>query len=69
MFASCGRTSWDGDVLEFVSMSWWLSQSVQVYLDAQLSRSQIDRLICVLKQKQTEVTANISAPNSDPCQK
>jgi hypothetical protein len=55
--------------MEFVSMSWWLSQPVQAYLDAQLCRPQIDRLICVLKQKQTEVTGSIPASNSDPCQK
>ena len=55
--------------MEFVSMSWWLSQPVQAYLDAQLCRPQIDRLICVLKQKQTDVTGSIVAPNSDPCQK
>jgi hypothetical protein len=55
--------------MEFVSMSWWLSQPVQAYLDAQFCRPQIDRLICVLKQKQTETTASIPASNSDPCQK
>ena len=55
--------------MAFVSMSWWLSQPVQAYLDAQLCRPQIDRLICVLKQKQTEVTASIPAPGSGLCQK
>jgi hypothetical protein len=33
-------------------MSWWMSQSIQVYLDAQFCRPQIDRLMCVLKLKQ-----------------
>jgi hypothetical protein len=39
--------------MAFVSMSWRLPQPVQACLDAQLCRPQIDRLICVLKQKQT----------------
>ena len=32
-----------------VSMSWWMSQPVQAYLDAQLCRKQAKRLSCVLK--------------------
>jgi hypothetical protein len=40
--------------MEFVSMSWWLSQPVQAYLDAQLCRPQIKRLVCVLKLKANE---------------
>jgi hypothetical protein len=37
--------------MTFVSMSWWMSQSVQAYLDAQLCRPQMARLFCVLKLK------------------
>ena len=40
--------------MHFVSMSWWMSQPVQAYLDAQFCRSQIDRLMCVLKLKGKE---------------
>jgi hypothetical protein len=40
--------------MDFVSMSWWMSQPVQAYLDAQLCRPQIDRLMCVLRLKGTE---------------
>jgi hypothetical protein len=38
--------------MDVVSMSWWMSQSVQVYLDAQFCRPQIERLMCVLKLKE-----------------
>lgn len=34
--------------METVSMSWWMSQPVQAYLDAQLCRRQAKRLACVL---------------------
>jgi hypothetical protein len=34
--------------METVSMSWWMSQPVQAYLDAQLCRKQAKRLACVL---------------------
>ncbi len=37
--------------MTFVSMSWWMSQPVQAYLDAQLCRPQMVRLLCVLKLK------------------
>jgi hypothetical protein len=40
--------------MTFVSMSWWMSQSVQAYLDAQLCRPQMVRLLCVLKLKAGE---------------
>ncbi len=40
--------------MDFVSMSWWMSQPVQAYLDAQLCRPQIERLMCVLKLKENE---------------
>jgi hypothetical protein len=42
-------TQWTS--MKFVSMSWWMSQSVQAYLDAQLCRPQMVRLLCVLKLK------------------
>jgi len=35
--------------MDIVSMSWWMSQPVQAYLDAQLCRPQVDRLMCVLQ--------------------
>jgi len=35
--------------MDTVSMSWWMSQPVQAYLDAQLCRKQAKRLSCVLK--------------------
>lgn len=41
--------------MEFVSMSWWMSQPVQAYLDAQLCRPQVERLMCVLKLKGNDV--------------
>ncbi|HEV7602762.1 MAG TPA: hypothetical protein VGO49_21225 [Bradyrhizobium sp.] len=44
--------------MDVVSMSWWMSQSVQVYLDAQLCRPQIERLMCVLKLKGNESDDN-----------
>lgn len=34
--------------MDTVSMSWWMSQPVQAYLDAQLCRKQAKRLACVL---------------------
>jgi hypothetical protein len=40
--------------MDVVSMSWWMSQSVQVYLDAQFCQPQINRLMCVLKLKKNE---------------
>jgi hypothetical protein len=49
--------------MHFVSMSWWMSQPVQAYLDAQLCRSQIDRLVCVLKLK----GSNEKGGKIDPC--
>jgi len=45
--------------MKFVSMSWWMSQSVQAYLDAQLCRPQMARLLCVLKLK--------AGDSDDPC--
>jgi hypothetical protein len=40
--------------MDFVSMSWWMSQPVQAYLDAQLCRPQAERLMCVLRLKANE---------------
>jgi hypothetical protein len=40
--------------MDFVSMSWWMSQPVQAYLDAQLCRPQVERLMCVLKLKEND---------------
>ncbi|NVN88738.1 MAG: hypothetical protein HXX15_21895 [Rhodopseudomonas sp.] len=40
--------------MDIVSMSWWMSQPVQAYLDAQLCRPQIERLMCVLQLKAGE---------------
>lgn len=37
-----------------VSMSWWSSQPVQAYLDAQLCTPQVERLMCVLGLKETD---------------
>ena len=38
--------------MNVVSMSWWMSQPVQAYLDAQLCAPEIDQvLICELKRK------------------
>jgi hypothetical protein len=38
--------------MKVVSMSWWISQPVQAYLDAQLCAPEIDtRLICELHRK------------------
>ena len=39
----------DTTAMQTVSMSWWMSQPVQAYLDAQLCRRQAKRLACVLK--------------------
>jgi hypothetical protein len=47
----CRRRVADSGYMEFVSMSWWMSQPVQVYLDAQLCTSaNVDRLACELVQ-------------------
>jgi hypothetical protein len=40
--------------MEFVSMSWWMSQPVQAYLDAQLCiGANLDRLVCELQHGQS----------------
>jgi hypothetical protein len=44
----------EATAMQFVSMSWWLSQPVQAYLDAQLCRPQAQRLICVLKLTESD---------------
>jgi hypothetical protein len=45
----CRRRVADSGYREFVSMSWWMSQPMQAYLDAQLCvAANIDRLVCEL---------------------
>jgi hypothetical protein len=45
----CRLSVKESTAMDTVSMSWWMSQPVQAYLDAQLCRKQAKRLSCVLK--------------------
>jgi hypothetical protein len=45
----CRRPPGESGYMEFVSMSWWVPQPVQAYLDAQLCiGANVDRLVCEL---------------------
>ena len=48
--------------MDTVSMSWWMSQPVQAYLDAQLCRKQAKRLSCVLKLPRARADADKACP-------
>lgn len=50
----CRSPVQNNTTMDVVSMSWWMSQSVQVYLDAQFCQPQINRLMCVLKLKENQ---------------
>ena len=50
--------------MNVVSMSWWMSQPVQAYLDAQLCAPEIDQvLICELKRKVVNSKGALSGPD------
>ena len=50
----CRRRVSESGYMEFVSMSWWMSQPVQAYLDAQLCiADNLDRLVCELRHGQS----------------
>jgi hypothetical protein len=47
----CPRPVKEDGYMEFVSMSWWMSEPVQAYLDTQLCiHSNVRQLICELQQ-------------------
>jgi hypothetical protein len=61
----CRRPLKESGYMEFVSMSWWMSQPVQAYLDAQLCIGQnIDRLICELHEGRSASGGLCSAQNA-----